>query len=366
MNLATVEKVVIVEHHPNADKLDIIKVLGYHAIVGRDQYKVGDLVVFVQPDSILPSDKAWCQDLLRYTSKGRLRAVRLRGEWSMGLVVGMDVAHDLYTGVDKGLMEFPEGYDVTDLLGITKYEPTLPKNMQARGGLPFDIPKTDEERWQNLRKIEDFYGKDVDVTLKIDGSSATFYCVLPGHHPSIDPWGEPVVGLCSRSLELKMGVDEDGKEYNSKWHEAERRYNILEKLRNYCVDNGVSLALRGEIFGEGIQGFAHNPHAKGPVDFAAFSVYNIHTREYERLNDDHYVMQVAAMLGIPTVPLLETGAFNDTRLTQELIDKYDHELKSLDCTEKGGIFMDRFEGVVVNFDGGSFKIINKWYDSDKE
>lgn len=357
MALATLERVVAVEPHPNADKLDIIRILGYDAIVGRNQYKAGDLVVFIQPDSILPTDKEWCQDLLRYTSKGRIRSVRLRGEWSMGLVVSW---------ADSGLFgkmdAHYEGSDVSDLLGVTKYEPPLPKNTQARGGLPYDIPKTDEERWQNIRKIDDFMGKDVDVTLKIDGSSASFYCILPGHHPAYKG-SSPGAGICSRSLELKTGIDEAGIPYNSKWHEAERRYNILQKLRTYCVDHGVSLVLRGEIFGEGIQGFAHNPHAQGSVDFAAFSVYNITEGRYERINDDHYVMEVAPLLGVPTVPLLESGALDGAHLTPELIAKYDHQLKSL---EANGVVYNRFEGVVCNFNDSSFKIINKWYDSAKE
>lgn len=94
MKLATIEVVREVKHHPNADRLDIIKVLGY---------------------------------------------------------------------------------DVTELLGVTKYEPALPANLQAKGGLPFNIPRTDEERWQNLRNLESLFGTPVDVTLKIDGQSGTYY-----------------------------------------------------------------------------------------------------------------------------------------------------------------------------------------------
>jgi RNA ligase (TIGR02306 family) len=347
MNLATVERVVSVTHHPNADKLDIIKVLGYDAIVGRDQYKAGDLVIFIQPDSILPSDKAWATEFLRYTSRGRLRAVRLRGEWSMGLVL------PLTTNASYGCWEVDEGDDLTEDLGITKYEPPLPLNTQARGGLPFQIPRTDEERWQNIRGLEKMFdsGVIVDVTQKIDGQSATFYCVLANHWPGE---GATKVGITSRSLDLRIGKDEEGNEFDSNWHKAERRYNILQKLQSYCERHNVSLALRGEVFGAGIQSFAHNPHSKGAIDFAAFSVYNIGEKRYERIDDAHYVDQVAYELEIPLVPVVES----EVELTKEIIDWYDHGTKTL--------FGEPFEGVVIQHAGGSFKVISKWYDADKE
>lgn len=347
MNLATVEKVAAVQHHPNADKLDIIRILGYDCIVGRDQYKVDDLCVFVQPDSMLPLDKTWCQDLIRYTSKGRIRAVRLRGEWSMGLVVPLE---DLYeNNIDGPLVS--EGDDVTEELGVTKYEPALPNNTQARGGLPFLIPRTDEDRWQNIRKLDELMGQEVDVTLKIDGSSATYYCLLGGQWPGE---GQTKVGICSRSLELKTGEDDNGVAFNSKWHEAERRYNILEKLRAYCEKHNVSLALRGEIHGAGIQTSSHNPHSNGEVDFSLYGVYNITTGKYERCGSDLYFPVVAAALRIPTVPIISNG-----KLSQGMIDFYDHEIKS--C-----LTYKQFEGVVINHANGSFKVINKWYDAEKE
>lgn len=341
MKLATVERVLAAEHHPNADKLDIIKVLGYEAIVGRDQYQAGDLVVFVQPDSILPSDQAWAADLLRYTSKNRVKAIRLRGSWSMGLVLSDAV-------LDNFDAAFIEGEEVSNFLGVTKYEPPLPNNVHAKGGLPFQIPKTDEDRYQNLRHIP--YGELVDVTLKVDGSSATYYCVVPRDHPGGN--SESVVGLTSRSLELKL-VDSEGNPCNSRWHEAERKYDILAKLKAYCELHDVSLALRGEVYGEGIQSLAHNPHCKVPIDFALYGVYNITARKYERKHDDFYFSDVAKDLDIPAVPVPE----EEVELTPELIQHYDNGIKKLDGKS--------FEGVVINTGDGSFKIINKWYDAEK-
>lgn len=362
MKLATIEQVLEVKNHPNADKLDIIKVLGYDAIVGRDSYKVGDIVIFIQPDSILPHDQAWAQEFLRYTSRGRLRAIRLRGEWSMGLVLSEKTFNSILDNVlEEG--DFSDyianaeaegfGNDVTDLLGVTKYEPALPTNLQAKGGLPFNIPRTDEERWQNIRDLESLFGTEVDITLKIDGQSGTYYCVLPEHNPGGN--SEPVVGLCSRSLELK-----NDEESTSNWHTAERRYNILEKLKNYCVEHGVSLALRGEVFGGNIQGFKHNPHAGGEIDFALYSVYVIDARQYARRGSKYYSPDVAEALSIPHVPLIDERVYLD----KQSIDYYDHGEKTL--FGSSSVVGQKFEGVVVQHASGSFKIINKWYDSEKE
>jgi RNA ligase (TIGR02306 family) len=299
-------------------------------------------VIFVQPDSILPIDKEWAAPLLRYTSRGRIRATRLRGEWSMGLVLPIDTMRYMVSEDDWDSRG--EGVDYSEYLGVTKYEPMLPKNADARGGLPFQIPKTDEERWQNIRKMP--FGDPVDVYLKIDGQSFTAYVVVER--------SEVIqAGITSRSLELRMG---DG--FNSNWHEAERKYNVLERLARYCVEHNVSLALRGEVYGKGIQAFEGNPHAQMEKDVAFFSVYNITEHAYISVDEPHNLLEVCKALYLPTVPLLARSV----PLTQELIDRYDSQLETIKLPDQEPM---PFEGVVVQGCGYSFKIINKHYDMRK-
>jgi hypothetical protein len=150
-----------------------------------------------------------------------------------------------------------------------------------------------------------------------------------------------------------MGVDDHGNQYESNWHRAERRYNLVEKLREYCVKNKVSLALRGEVFGAGIQSLPHNPHSKGDIDFALYSVYNVGECKYETYGSPLSFPVMAAALDIPAVPILDCPI-----LSQEVINYYDHEAKT--------VLGNGFEGVVIKHAGGSFKVINKWYDSEKE
>ena len=165
MKLASIEKVKEVIKHPNADALDILSVLGFKCIVKRDQFAVGELVIFIQPDTVLP-DKEWAAF---YRAKSnRVKAIRLRQVWSEGIVEKLSLLPVEGTG-----HEHQVGDEVSIPLGVTKYDPPLPQGLSAKGVLPFGIPKTDEERFNNIIEIP--FGELVDVTLKVDGQSCSIY-----------------------------------------------------------------------------------------------------------------------------------------------------------------------------------------------
>lgn len=333
MKLASIELVSEILPHHNADSLEIAVVLGYQCIVPKGEFTVGRPVVLIQPDTVLP-DKPWAE-LFRKRSN-RVKAIKLRGVWSFGIVMCPWKMEDLRDHL-KGLL-IPDrlGADISDLIGVTKYEPPMPQDLSGAGYLPTGLPKTDEERYQNLLDSLP-YGKRVQVTLKIDGQSATYYCKR-----SDNGWE---TNVCSRSLVIKP-------EAENNYTRIAAKYNIIEKLRAYCETHNVSLALRGEVYGQGIQAFDGNPHAKLPLNFAAFSVYNMDRNQYEGPSDPHYYTKVAAALDIPVVPLIE-----DTLLTRQLIDKYSTGIDKIDGK--------RFEGVVLKYDEGSCKVINLAYDERK-
>ena len=333
MKLASIELISEIHPHPNADKLELAKVLGYTCIIEKDRYKVGDAVVLIQPDTVLP-DKPWAEMFKKRSS--RVRAMKLRGVWSFGIVMSpYDICDISYL---KSML-LPEniGKDISERIGVTKYEAPQPQQLDAKGVLPFGIRKTDEERYQNILDLP--FGETVDVTLKVDGQSATFYCYKNRQT------GEWHTGICSRSLEIKTECSNNYTRINAK-------YDILSKLLNYCSFRDVSLALRGEIYSNGIQGHEANPHAKLPLDFAAFSIYNFDAFQYENAGSEHYYAKVCHRIGIPTVDIVETAT-----LTPELIKKYAEEM-----TEING---RAFEGVVIKHSKGSFKVINLSYDERK-
>jgi len=329
MKLATVETVAAVLPHHNADSLEIVRVLGYECIVQKDKFTVGQRVILIQPDTVLP-DEPWAA--VFKARSNRVKATKLRGVWSFGIVLpvwGMfpiDVAASINVGDE-----------VSGLLGVSKYEPPAPQDLSAAGFLPRGLPKTDEERWQNFTDLP--YGEVCDITLKIDGSSLSVYA------RKLED-GSWETGVTSRSLRLKT-------ECNNKYIQAVEKYDMINKLLSYCREHDVSLSLRGELYGNGIQGFGKNPHGQLPLNFAAFSVFNMDKLEYADPSDDHYYEKVCARLNIPVVPMLE----KDVVLTPEHIQKYSSEIDKIDGKP--------FEGVVVKHAGGSFKIINLQYDERK-
>ena len=356
MKIASIEKIKSVRAHPNADRLDLVTVLGFQCVSEKGLHKEGDIILYIQPDSVLPQGSDWAESFRKY-SPGRIRAVKLRGEFSDGILVRQDLVSHLITWTEADV-----GKEVSEILGITHYEPPQPQDLSAKGLLPLGIPKTDEERFQNLQYLP--FGELVDVTLKVDGQSWSAYYKVDTKQ----------FGVLGRTMEYKT-------ECSNKYTAQIDRYDIQNKLTAYCEKHGVSLCVRGESYGAGIQGFEQNPHAKLAPGLAIFSVYLIDERRYARKGDRFYFKNVATELELPHVPILEENVV----LNQELITKYADDLKKIDGKPFEGVVINHggkvfeTERVVGNYENGnpiisvdivtiqpgSFKVINKLYDSNK-
>ena len=132
------------------------------------------------------------------------------------------------------------------------------KQADAAGSFPSFIPKTDEERIQNMPEVLTEH-KDTlfEVTVKLDGSSMSV-----GYSPSNYP-DDPFF-VCSRNLRLKRG--------DNTFHKVAAYYDIESKLKKYYEEYGEELCLQGELIGPGINGnrgkLSHNT-------FCVFRVWNI-------------------------------------------------------------------------------------------
>jgi RNA ligase (TIGR02306 family) len=330
-NLASIEQITRVYPHSNADALELLEVRNCQVIVPKDKYKEGQKIVFIWPDSILP-DKPWAEFYKAKSS--RVRAIRLRNEWSMGIVEEIENiirSEDTYTGYSdaRALHDLPIGTEISEMIGVKKYEAPPPKDLQAKGGLPFGIPKTDEENHYKFDTLP--YGELCTVTRKRDGSSGSFY-----YHLESDTFG-----VMSRSLELKP-------ECPNVWTVHIPQYDIENKLKDYCIQNQISLCVRGESFGNGRNGHKANVDAKEQTSWEMFSVWDIEKRRYIPLEEEHNFITVANACGFEHVPVLEQNVV----LTPELIKNYaDDDIG--------------FEGVVIHCKGNTFKVISKPYDSRK-
>jgi RNA ligase (TIGR02306 family) len=278
--LATVRTINNICEIPEADKIELAIVDGWKVVVAKDaNHKVGDMVIYCEVDSFLPIKEEY--EFLRKSSykkmvdqEGfRLRTVKLRGQVSQGLILPIHV-------LPLGEM-VSEGQDVTEMLGIVKYEPPIPAELagKVKGGFPSFIPKTDEERIQNLTKeFEEFKDKKFYVTEKLDGSSATFY------------FKDGVFGVCSRNLELLETED------NTFWKVA-RQMDLENKMREF----GINISLQGELIGEGIQG---NPYKIKGQTIKFFNLFDIDLQQYHTYSMLDTVVRV--QFGLDTVPVLET------------------------------------------------------------
>lgn len=320
MKLASIETITEILPHGNADSLLICRVLGYQCIIRKvDDFKVGDKVCFIQPDTTLP-DAEWAT--VFKAKSNRVKAIRLRNMWSEGIVLKLETFFDTAKNV------FLEGYEVSELIGVTKYNTPAPQDLAAKGPLPFGIPKTDEERFNNIENLP--FGELITITTKVDGQSFSAY------------WKDGEFGVCGRTLEYKLDAE----------NHFTRNFKKLG-LQDKLASLGKNIVLRGEQYGQGIQANANNPHSKLPVAVQFFSVWLIDERRYAYKGDRLYAFDLFPKIGLPTVEVLE----RDVILTPELIKKYAEDLETVN-----GI---PFEGVVIQHSKGSFKVISKNYDSKK-
>lgn len=159
-------KIKTIEKHPNADKLSIVQVKGWHCIVGLNQYKPGDLVVFCPPDSVIPTAIIDKYKLEYLRKNGRIKTVKLRKFISQGLIL------DIPEGKN-----WKEGKDVAKELGIKKYEPPISSHLQMGGRIPTRKKRNPLfDKYTDIKNIKNYdtvfnEGDRVVITEKIHGTN---------------------------------------------------------------------------------------------------------------------------------------------------------------------------------------------------
>lgn len=174
--LASIQVINKIESIPDADRIELAHVMGWQAIVKKGDFKEGDAVVFFEIDSLLPEEPAYeflRKNCYNSVSKGfRIKTAKMRGCLSQGLIMPLSIL-DSKIGDDFVL---ETEMDVTQLLGVKKWErqPSYGEGAKlkghARGSLPSDIPKTDEQRIQSCPQVlQRHEGEEFYVTEKLDG-----------------------------------------------------------------------------------------------------------------------------------------------------------------------------------------------------
>ena len=114
--LASIQRIAEIKEHPNADALELAKVLEWQCCVKKGEFNTGDLCVYCEIDSVMPEREEF--EFLR--PRGfRIKTIRLRGELSQGICFPLDILPEPIVAItdDNSI-----GTDITETLGVKKYE----------------------------------------------------------------------------------------------------------------------------------------------------------------------------------------------------------------------------------------------------
>lgn len=313
---------------PNYDRVEHARVGGWWIIVQKGQFKVGDKALYIEADSLVPSNDERFAFLEKKHFK--VKTMKMCKVYSAGLLLPISEFPEI---ADKKIHE-----DVTKLLGIKYYvaednarkaktnpnekynrmcarNPKLAKKpwfkwfmkrMWGRKLLfaffgrkkdnpkqwPVWIKKTDEDRIENVMFMLDDKEPYV-VTEKIDGTSLTVFLDLTNRKPDF--------GVCSRNVR-QMDIEEENFHTNiagtNVYWEAAIRYNMRDALEDIAKRYGYKrVVIQGEVYGESIQG---NPLKIDGREFAAFNLVVDGVRLGSLVAKD-----ILAQYDIPFVPIID-------------------------------------------------------------
>jgi hypothetical protein len=349
--LASIQRIVELNSIKDADKIEVAKVLGWELVVKKNEFKVGELCVYIEIDSILPEKPEF--EFMR-ERKFRVKTIKLRGQVSQGICFPLSI-------LPPG--NYNEGDDVTDTIGVKKYDPQAEAEKKLmeqklavsnnkihkffskyawyrrlffkpkKSGFPAFIKKTDEDRIQLFPNIcEKEKDTIFSVTEKLDGQSGTYFLIK---NPKRFLFGKKYIfGVCSRNLHLT-------KPDNSSYWTIARQYNIEEVLKSLIGDNQF-VVLQGEIIGTGIQG---NKYKVDGYDFYAFNL------KYP--DENVYTVTAAELLreyGIKFVPILDVN-FKLKDTIKEMVEYAKGNSTLLPVLREGVVIRNYIKNI-------SFKVIN--------
>jgi RNA ligase (TIGR02306 family) len=252
--LVTIREIEEIKPIEGADKICAYRVGGWWVVDQINKYKVGELAVYFEIDSWVPTTIApfLSKDRVPREYNGvrgeRLRTIKLRGQYSQGLLMNLSLI---------GEWDIENNEDLAELLNVQKWEAPENSSGNPRGSWPALLKHTDQERAQNLGRDIFVTNKDTcyEVTMKLDGSSMSVY--FDGEE----------AGVCSRKVNLKL--DNEGNQFI----DTERKYEMIKKLKSI----GRELAFQGELMGPGIQGNKENLKEKV---FFLFDIWDMDNQCY--------------------------------------------------------------------------------------
>jgi len=356
--LATIQRIKNLTPIKKADRIELAYILGWECVVKKGEFKINDYCVYFEVDSILPEKEVF--EFMR-PRKFKVKTAKFRKQISQGLALPISI-------LDKNIV-IKEGMDLTTILNITKYDPekikeckrSKSKNIfvnymmkykifrkcylfifpKLKGCFPDFIPKTDEERLQNIPNIiEKNNGENFYCMEKLDGQSLTVF-----YNNKLNKWYKPWInnafGVCSRNIWRK-------RKDMSNWWFVVKNLDIERKLKKYCKQTKTNLAIQGEIIGPNIQNNRYNIKQK---QLHIFSIFNIDTQKYLNFHDKSHVIH---QLGLTEVPFYNIIQFNTSIHTVKWFTERTNKKSKIN----NEVLMEGLVYRSIKNDDISFKVIN--------
>ncbi|WP_418956173.1 RNA ligase (ATP) [Streptomyces tritici] len=293
--LRVTAEVLTVHPHPNADALELAQVGLYRAVVAKGAYKTGDIALYIPEQAVLPAgliEELGLTGRLAGKAKDRVKAVRLRGELSQGIVCRPRALAE-----EELARAAAEGADFAERLGITKWAPPIPPTMSGEvESAPDLLPWTDIE---NIQRYPDVFepGEPVTVTEKLHGTA----CLVTYHA------GDGRVQVSSKGFGSKgLALKEDPR--NLYWR-AVHGHGVPAVAAALAERLGADrVGIFGEVYGAGVQDLAYGADARAE-DGLGLAVFDVSADIDGRV----VWLDPAEVLGdgeLPLVPRLYSGPYD--------------------------------------------------------
>lgn len=348
--LASIQEIKEINPIPNADAIEVVSILSWNVVVRKNEFKAGDKIVYFEIDSFLPNS-----ELYSFVGKGRINPITLntanetkgyrlatavlRKQVSQGLALKFNELDPTVSGLTKDelinkLSGLPIGTDVTELLGVTKFDrPEISHNLGVLvGTFPSQfISQTDEERIQNEpSSYQQIKGQPYYISSKVDGTSIT----------SI--WNEQELICATRNNTL------------DKFNQIEKMLDskgVLNKLKEHTGN----IAFQSELYGTGIM---KNPLGIQDKRLATFTI----TKDNKILGLEN-MLDIVGELGLEIPEIVEIGSEDPAQIKRilnkiESINKTRENVNPVKSTD-GPLRIVVQKVVTENFDYSITEIIER-------
>lgn len=247
-NWKVIKTKIQVFDHPDAEKLQIGKVGTYQVVVQKGLYNGGETVLFAPEKSILSGAlEREYKNYLRGKGQNRVGAVRLRGELSCGIIIPDEL---VFEQCGKHIDELPDDEDLSEILGITKYIPPVPTEMEGVAEpIVYDYLSIKHDVEQFGVYADNFVdGERVVITEKLHGSQIVAYAAFDGneHHRWVSTKNYNADGLCLMESET-----------NFYWR-CVRNISLWEMIQDLVSTSGIVAGMHPndswvvQVFGEAL------------------------------------------------------------------------------------------------------------------